>query len=246
MTRRKDPPARPQTRPELRVGRVGRLDIDRPRRTGVPEVILGEGKEVDHLVDLLRALHRRHHGALVSRPTSAQSRRLWDEVGRGLPLQFLAGGRVVRLAGALGVTAPSGTVALLTAGTADVTIAEEAAAILEVVGVRVARAYDVGVAGLHRLVRALRALERATPSVYLVFAGREGALPTVVAGLTRAPVVGVPTSVGYGRGGRGTGALTAMLQSCAPIAVVNIDGSVPAALFALHLLQGTARRHSRR
>ncbi|MFZ1023454.1 MAG: AIR carboxylase family protein, partial [Thermoplasmata archaeon] len=102
----------------------------------------------------------------------------------------------------------------------------------------------VGVAGLHRLVRALRTLERAAPSVYLVFAGREGALPTVVAGLTRAPVVGVPTAVGYGRGGRGTGALTAMLQSCAPIAVVNIDGSVPAALFALHLLQGASRRRS--
>ncbi|MCI4367855.1 MAG: AIR carboxylase family protein, partial [Thermoplasmata archaeon] len=97
-------------------------------------------------------------------------------------------------------------------------------------------AFDVGVAGLHRLTRALRRLERAKPAVYLVFAGREGALPTIVAGLVRAPVVGVPTSVGYGRGGKGEAALTAMLQSCAPIAVVNIDAAVPAALFALQLL----------
>ncbi|MFZ1022736.1 MAG: 1-(5-phosphoribosyl)-5-amino-4-imidazole-carboxylate carboxylase, partial [Thermoplasmata archaeon] len=131
------------------MGGIGRLDIDRPRRTGVPEIILGEGKEVDHLVKLLQALHRRRHGALVSRPTRAQTRRLCDEVGRGLPLQFLAGGRIIHLAGTLGITSPYGTVALLTAGTADVPIAEEAAAILEVVGVRVARAYDVGVAGLH-------------------------------------------------------------------------------------------------
>jgi pyridinium-3,5-biscarboxylic acid mononucleotide synthase len=233
-------------RQELRVGRLGRLDLDRPQRTGVPEIILGEGKEVDHLVQLLRALQRRQYGAVVSRPTRAQTRRLWDEMGRGMPLQFLAGGRVIRLSGNLGMPPLRGTVALLTAGTADVPIAEEAAAILEVVGVRVARAYDVGVAGLHRLVRALGTLERAAPAIYLVFAGREGALPTVVAGLTRAPVVGIPTSVGYGRGGRGRGALTAMLQSCAPIAVVNIDGSVPAALFAIHLLQGTARRRTGR
>jgi pyridinium-3,5-biscarboxylic acid mononucleotide synthase len=244
MADRQSRSRRPPNQQELKVGRMGRLDLDRPRRTGVPEIILGEGKEVDHLVQLLQALHRRHIGALVSRPTRAQTRRLWDEMGRGLPLRFLAGGRVIRLAGNLGMPPLSGTVALLTAGTADVPVAEEAAAVLEVVGVRVARAYDVGVAGLHRLVRALRTLERAAPALYLVFAGREGALPTVVAGLTRAPVVGVPTSVGYGRGGRGTGALTAMLQSCAPIAVVNIDGSVPAALFAIHLLQASNRRRA--
>ena len=80
-----------------------------------------------------------------------------------------------------------------------------------------------------------------SPQVYLVFAGREGALPTVVAGLVPAPVVGIPVSTGYGRGGRGEAALAAMLQSCAPIAVVNIDAGVPAALFALQLLAGSRR-----
>ena len=92
----------------------------------------------------------------------------------------------------------------------------------------------MGVAGLHRLLRAVRRLERSKPDLYLAFAGREGALPTVLAGLVRAPVVGVPTSIGYGRAGQGESALNAMLQSCAPLAVVNIDAAVPAALFAAH------------
>ena len=121
---------------------------------------------------------------------------------------------------------------MVTAGTSDVPLAEEASAILRELGIRVVRQYDVGVAGLHRLLTALHRTETRRPEVYLVFAGREGALPTVVAGLVQAPVVGVPTSVGYGRGGRGEAALNAMLQSCAPLAVVNIDAAVPAALFA--------------
>jgi NCAIR mutase (PurE)-related protein len=108
-----------------------------------------------------------------------------------------------------------------------VPLAEEAHAVLVELGIDVVSAYDVGVAGLHRLTRAVRRLERSSPEIYLVFAGREGALPTVWAGLVRVPVVGVPSSVGYGRGGRGEAALNAMLQSCAPIAVVNIDAAVP-------------------
>jgi hypothetical protein len=142
-------------------------------------------------------------------------------------------------------------VAILTAGTSDVPLAEEARAILLTLGIRVVRAYDVGVAGLHRLLSALARVEAQRPEVYIVFAGREGALPTVVAGLVPAPVVGVPTSMGYGRGGRGEAALNAMLQSCAPLAVVNIDGAVPAALFAAQRFaqrspKGTAPARRRR
>ncbi|MGI0155568.1 MAG: AIR carboxylase family protein, partial [Thermoplasmata archaeon] len=145
---------------------------------------------------------------------------------------LLADGRLVRLAGPLGVDYRPGVIAVVTAGTSDVPFAEEATGVLRELGLRVVNAYDVGVAGLHRLLRAARRLERARPEIYLVFAGREGALPTVIAGLVGAPVVGIPTSVGYGRGGRGEAALNAMLQSCAPIAVVNVDAAVPAALFA--------------
>ena len=149
-----------------------------------------------------------------------------------MPFRFLAGGRLVRMEGPLGARYRRGVVGILTAGTSDVPLAEEARTLLEELGVTTETAYDVGVAGLHRLLRALRTLERSRPGIYLVFAGREGALPTVVAGLVHAPVVGIPTSTGYGRGGKGEAALSAMLQSCAPLAVVNIDAAVPAALFA--------------
>jgi NCAIR mutase (PurE)-related protein len=206
-------------------------------------VILGEGKTVAHLIGIVRACHEHRRGALISRPTAAQRRALTAERSRGLPIRSLAGGRLFRLDGPLGVAYRTGTVGVLTAGTSDVPLAEEAVAVLRELGVGVVSAYDVGVAGLHRLLRAARRLEHAKPEIYLVFAGREGALPTVVAALVAAPVVGVPTSVGYGRGGRGEAALNAMLQSCAPIAVVNIDAAVPAALFAA---QRFARRTPRR
>jgi pyridinium-3,5-biscarboxylic acid mononucleotide synthase len=158
-----------------------------------------------------------------------------------MPLEFLARGRLVRLRGPIRGRTSRRVVALVTAGTADVPIADEALEVLRALGIRTVTAYDVGVAGLHRLLRALERLEKSRPAIYLVFAGREGALPTLLAGLVPAPVVGIPTSVGYGRGGRGEGALTAMLQSCAPVAVMNIDAGVPAALFAAQLLAGSER-----
>lgn len=236
------PPRRRTVRPgELRVGTEVRFDTDRAFRTGAPEVILGEGKSPAQLIRLLSALHRSGRGALVSRPTPAQRRAFPSARRGGLPIRLLANGRLARMAGPVSRARSRGPVAILTAGTSDVPVAEEARHLLRAVGVDVLSAYDVGVAGLHRLRRALRSIEPRRPQVYLVCAGREGALPTVVAGLVAAPVVGVPVSTGYGRGGRGEGALTAMLQSCAPIAVVNIDGGVPAALFALQLLAGSHR-----
>ncbi len=221
-----------------------RIDRDRPRRTGVPEVILGEGKSVAQLRGIVRALRARGVGALVSRPTRAQRRALASPAGGNLRLRTLAEGRLLQLPGPWGGSFRRGTVAVLAAGTSDVAVAEEARAVLVALGIRVEGAYDVGVAGLHRLMRALRRLERHHPEIYLVFAGREGALPTVVAGLVPAPVIGIPTSVGYGRGGGGRAALTAMLQSCAPIAVFNIDAAVPAALFAAQHLARSPRRSS--
>jgi pyridinium-3,5-biscarboxylic acid mononucleotide synthase len=217
---------------ELRVGRYARLDLDRAARVGVPEVVLGEGKTVEQLVGILTALRQQGRGALVSRPTGAQRRALALWANPPSSVRELAAGRLVRLSGPLGARYRRGRVAILAAGTSDVPLAEEADHVLRALGVSTVTAYDVGVAALGRVLRAVRRLERSRPEIYLVFAGREGALPTVVAGLVAAPVVGVPTSVGYGRGGRGEAALSAMLQSCAPIAVVNIDAAVPAALFA--------------
>jgi pyridinium-3,5-biscarboxylic acid mononucleotide synthase len=224
------------------VGAYARLDHGRSSRVGVPEVVLAEGKTTEHLLGIVRAFLEDRRGGFVSRPSTAQRRALARLGRHGRGLRELAGGRLVRLPGPLSTSLRPGTVALLAAGTSDVPVAEEARALLGELGLRTVHAYDVGVAGVHRLLRALERIERSAPEAYLVFAGREGALPTVVAGLVRAPVVGVPTSVGYGRGGRGEAALNAMLQSCAPIAVVNIDAAVPAALFvALGFVTGPAR-----
>ena len=249
MVRRTIGPGRHTRGAELAVAGYARLDRDRARRVGVPEIVLGEGKTPEHLLGILEALRAQGHGALVSRPTGPQRQALARAARRGLPVSFLAGGRLVRLAGPLGVRYRPGLVAVVTAGTSDVPLAEEAIAVLHEFGIRTVSAHDVGVAGLHRLLRAIPRLERGAPELYLVFAGREGALPTVIAGLVHAPVVGVPTSVGYGRGGRGEAALSAMLQSCAPIAVVNIDAAVPASLFAAQrfaLRPAPTRRRPRR
>lgn len=129
------------------------------------------------------------------------------------------------------------TAALLTAGTADARVATEVEAVLREWGARVLRVDDVGVAGLHRLLGVLPRLQRGDPGVYVVCAGREGALAPVLAGLVDRPVLGVPTSQGYGRGGRGEAALLTMLQSCAPLAVVNIDGGISAAVVAAQILR---------
>ncbi|HJJ79101.1 MAG TPA: nickel pincer cofactor biosynthesis protein LarB, partial [Methanocorpusculum sp.] len=129
------------------------------------------------------------------------------------------------------VPKPSGgKVAILTAGTSDIRVAEEARAIAEEMGACVVTAYDVGVAGIHRLFPALEKVSGA--DVYVVCAGREGTLPSVVAGLVDRPVIGVPVSTGYGYMGQGQAALASMLQSCAVITVVNIDAGFTAGAFA--------------
>ncbi|MGI0052994.1 MAG: nickel pincer cofactor biosynthesis protein LarB [Thermoplasmata archaeon] len=237
--------SRPPRR-ELDVGEFVRFDLDRGRRTGVPEIVLAEGKRPEELLALLRGLRARGCGAIVSRLGPVHRRALERARAPRLPLTFRADGTVAVLAGPLGAAPGRGPIAILTAGTSDGRVAEEAAAVLEALGVEVLRAHDVGVAGLHRLLRVLRRLAPERPRAYLVCAGREGALPTVVAGLVRAPVIGIPTSNGYGRGGKGTAALGAMLQSCAPLAVVNIDGGVPAALFAAQLLAAAEPEPARR
>jgi pyridinium-3,5-biscarboxylic acid mononucleotide synthase len=232
---------------DLRVGAIARVDRGRGARVGAPEIILGEGKSVPHLLSIVRACVAVGHGALISRPTAAQRRALSKVRIAGVALRELAPSRLYRIPGPLGVSLRPGVVAIVTAGTSDVPVSDEARAVLLALGLRVVVAHDVGVAGLHRLLRALPRLERHRPEMYLVFAGREGALPTVVAGLVHAPVVGIPTSVGYGRGGRGEAALSAMLQSCAPLAVVNIDAAVPAALFAAqHFARAVPARGRRR
>ena len=192
-----------------------RVDTQRALRTGVAEVVFCSGKSADQVAQILRRLHA-HQAQRVREQVPAVA---YDPVSRLLTLWA---------AEAEQGTAP---IAVISAGSADLPVAEEAAQTLEFLGASVQRCYDVGVAGLHRLLAVRPQLERA--AVVISVAGMEGALTSVVAGLLAAPVIGVPTSVGYGANLGGAAALLAMLNSCAAgVSVVNIDNGFGAALMA--------------
>jgi hypothetical protein len=204
---------------------MARLDHDRGARTGVPEVVFAAGKTLAENIALLRGLYDRAGFALATRVPDDQRAPL----GEALPdAVFDARSGAVRL-GALPRTGIA--VAVVCAGTSDGPVADEAAFTLEAFGHDAIRASDVGVAGIHRLYESLDAIRSAR--VVIVVAGMEGALPSVVAGLVRAPVIAVPTSVGYGAAFEGVAALLGMMTACAPgIGVVNIDNGFGAAALA--------------
>jgi NCAIR mutase (PurE)-related protein len=218
------------------VGDFARLDLDRDLRKGVPEVVYAPGKTDTRLEAIVRRQLSERGLTLVSRlmPDRAETLRhaLTEGAGTVVDLEF----DYQADAGVLAARTPvyetpceRGCVGLLTAGTSDIPVAEEAALVATHMGCRVERGYDVGVAGLHRLLEPLTRIMEAGADVLVVVAGMEGALPSVVAGLVDVPVIGVPTSTGYGIGGDGTSALCSILQSCSPgLVAVNIDNGVGA------------------
>lgn len=211
-------------------GPIVRVDIDRSRRTGIPEVVLAAHKRPDDLVASVARLLDASGRVLVSRLRDDQ----WDVVdafgddGLDIERHEIARAAVVHRPGC-DVAPTGGRIAVIAAGSSDRPVAEEAALMAREMGADVARATDVGVAGLHRLVQPLREIVARDVDCIVVAAGMDGALPSVVAGLVEVPVIGLPISVGYGHGGAGEAALMSMLQSCAPgIAVVNIDNGIGA------------------
>lgn len=207
---------------------IARLDVGREIRRGLPEVILAEGKEPIDVARITRSMAERTGRAIVSRATKAHLRAIRSGVRDGYRVEFMPRSRMVLVRSRSYKIKPSGgRVALLTAGTSDIPVAEEAEVLAREMGCETRAYYDVGVAGLHRLFDPLRQILKWDADVILVVAGREGALPTVVAGIVDVPVVGVPTSKSYGFGEKGLAALAAMLQSCSlGMSVVNIDGGV--------------------
>jgi NCAIR mutase (PurE)-related protein len=200
-----------------------RLDTDRERRTGLAEVIFAPGK-TDHQLEALVARCLELHGKVLV--TRLEAERATPLLGRSSELVYHEAARVLEARPAADPVHP--TVAVVSAGTSDLPVAEEAAVVLEHLGHPVDRVADVGVAGIHRLFSQLGRLRAARAVV--VAAGMEGALPSVVAGLVDRPVVAVPTSVGYGASFGGVAALLGMLNSCAAgIGVVNIDNGFGAA-----------------
>lgn len=204
-----------------------KLDMHRGLRNGFPEVVLCEGKQEDHAVAILRRLCEAGGPVLGTRASQS----LADAVLRALPdMRYNALARTLTYAPQPLPKRP-GTILVISAGTADLPVAEEAAVTADIMGNQVERIFDIGVAGLHRLLAHIDVLNRAT--VLIVVAGMEGALPSVVGGLVRVPVIAVPTSVGYGASFGGLAALLGMLNSCASgVTVVNIDNGFGAGFAA--------------
>ncbi|MBP7148060.1 MAG: nickel pincer cofactor biosynthesis protein LarB [Acidobacteria bacterium] len=219
-----------------------RIDHHRDLRRGFPEVVFGEGKTLDQVVGIAEHLARRRALVLVTRVAPATGEELARRHPRGrhdaVSRTFVLYPPGRRHRGRAGLT-------IVSAGTADLGVAEEAAVTAEALGLAPDRLYDVGVAGLHRLLEHGARLRRAR--AIIVVAGMEGALPSVVAGLVRCPVIGVPTSVGYGTALGGLTALFGMLNSCAGgLTVVNIDNGFGAACAALAMLGQQAKGRARR
>jgi len=205
-----------------------KIDSHRSLRRGVPEVIFGEGKSAEQLSTIGQRVLASHTNLIITRLGADKARAVRRKL-RGL--KYHPDARIGTIVKERVKSSGHGVVMVLCAGTSDIPVAEEAALCAELFGNRVARVYDVGVAGIHRLTANLEAIRRA--SVLIVVAGMEGALPSVVAGLVDKPVIAVPTSVGYGASMGGLAALLGMLNSCAGgITVVNIDNGFGAALAA--------------
>lgn len=216
---------------------IAKLDHHRGFRKNLPEVVYGENKTLSQLKKITASLFKSKSAFLITR--------LDEKKFRALRKQFpaLSYSKEARLAWRkTGEGSGSkGWAAVVTAGTSDIPAAEEAAVTLEAVGKKVKRFYDVGVAGLQRLLDSAREIEKA--SVVICAAGMEGALPSVLAGVISKPVIAVPTSVGYGASFKGLAALLAMMNSCAQgVAVVNIDSGFSAACFASLLLDQIAEQ----
>ena len=225
------------------------VDHHRGLRQHLPEVILCQGKTVAQCIEIARAIVAKSGRCLATRASQAQAEALlaefdgrvtWNELGRAVVIGTAVGrGRSRRARGKAPGGARGPFVLVVSAGTSDLPVAEEAAVTLEFMGLSVRRVYDAGVAGIHRLLKHVRALRDA--SAIVVVAGMEGALASVVGGLTDRPVVAVPTSVGYGASFGGLAALLSMLNSCAAgVTVVNIDNGFGAGYAA-----GVIARQSR-
>lgn len=222
------------------VGNFARIDHHRSLRTGFPEVIWGPGKTAAQIAEIMQRMQP-HHDCVIATRISPE---VFEQLRSPLPnLYYFPQARICSTCDLPETPAHVGQIGLLAAGTADLPIAEEAAITAQLSGFTIKRFFDVGVAGLHRLLSIQT--ELADMAVLIVVAGMEGALPSVVAGLVEAPVIAVPTSIGYGANLGGVAALLTMLNSCAPgIGVVNIDNGFGAAMLAAKMVRSQQKNSS--
>lgn len=234
-----------------KINDFARIDLVRADRTGIPEIILAGVKSSDKVADIAMVHATAKGFALVSRAQKEDADELKERIrlcieerearaageeertDLDFELDYNPVARTILIKRRGYTFERRGKIGILAAGTADISVAEEARIVAEVCGCEVIKAYDVGVAGIHRLVEPLEILKKEEVAAIIVAAGMDAVLPIVVAGLVDVPVIGLPTSVGYGMGGGGIAAIHTMLQSCAPgLAVVNIDNGVGAGSFA--------------
>ncbi|MCL1473656.1 nickel pincer cofactor biosynthesis protein LarB [Argonema antarcticum] len=215
------------------VGDFARIDHHRRLRTGFPEVIWGLGKTPDQIVQIIEVMRQHNPVVMATRIEPAVYAQLQEKIP---DLQYFSMARICAISPPTLEPQYSGIIGILSAGTADLPVAEEAAVTAELSGFRVQRLWDVGVSGIHRLLSNRHVI--AECNVLIVVAGMEGALPSVVAGLADSPTIAVPTSVGYGASFGGLAPLLTMLNSCAAgVAVVNIDNGFGAAILAGQILR---------
>lgn len=213
---------------------IARVDVNRTTRIGIPEAVIADCKTCEEVVSIVRVLLKNEGRAIVTRVKDEDYKALKSlaqECGAKIRLEKRA--RIIIIGEPAGKT--GGKVGVISAGTADIPVAEEAKVIAEEMGCSVIPIYDVGVAGIHRLFPELTRLVETGVDAIVVAAGREGTLPAIVSGLVGVPVIGVPVSTGYGAGGKGEAALLSMLQSCSVLAVVNIDAGFVAGAFAARI-----------
>lgn len=217
------------------IGNLAKLDVGREARTLLPEVVFAQNKAPADLLEIARKMFSGRKSVILTRVTDGQFSLLKKNFKK---FSWNGQGRVFSLGEKGG---PSGKIGILCAGTSDIPVAEEARAVAEHLGCEVVSGYDVGVAGIHRLFPALKEMLDSGVQIIIAVAGMEGTLPGIVASLSPKPVIGVPTSTGYGLGAGGIGALTTMLQSCSPgLLVVNIDNGFGAAAAAVKILRSSA------
>ncbi|MGA2681306.1 MAG: nickel pincer cofactor biosynthesis protein LarB [Candidatus Bathyarchaeia archaeon] len=222
---------------------VAKIDFNREQRKGIPEIILAENKTVSDVIDITQRMMHESGRVIVSRCSQQQIQALKDAFPNETVFEVNDKARIaVVKTKDYTVKSTGGKIGILTAGTSDIPVAEEAKVIAEEMGCAVYASYDLGVAGIHRLLSPLKDLILKDVDVIIVVAGREGALCSVVAGLVSVPVIAVPTSNSYGFGEKGVSTLMAMLQSCSlGLSVVNIDAGVAAGAAATLIANRAAK-----
>ena len=228
------------------VANFARLDVGREMRRGVPEIIFAEGKTDDELEQICRRMIEKNGRAIVTRLSRERNGTVVGRFGDCQIERFNHAGALVIRSKQSAPVRTGGRVGVLTAGTVDLGVAEECAMVAREMGCETIMEADVGVAGIHRLVEPLKKMIDYNVDCLVVVAGREGALPTVVAGLVDIPLIAVPASSGYGYGGGGEAALMAMLQACSlGLAVVNIDSGVAAGVVAAQIANRVAKERTK-